>query len=538
MGSASDVHPARKILAVVTVGGSSNSAPILEICQILAQRGHAIEFATLKGREELVQPYSFVSTVHIVDRTLTAEEDEQLYLQITSWNHRTYAGRRDIMRFQKFLDSFWPETYRGLKKIVESTRPDFIFTDYQSVASRDIAAEYCIPVAAMWPQMPWFMAPQKWIPGVPGFQVRCLTSEHASMYDRLFEQSFILRWAPNFIDIYYCTRKMRRAAGVKTMPFMKLKPDYLVFVNSFFGLEPSKDLPPLIHAAGPILSDEWKPLEEEHESFLRDKKSVAYVAFGSHLILRFAIVEKILEGLADAMRDGYIDGVVWGMRAAAQNQILHSIDLASSPMVSGIKVVDLVQNKNPAWLFLEYAPQRGLLEHHSIKLFLTHAGASSANEGLYHGVPMLSMAINADQIQNSLRLVAAGVALGVDKHDFSALEIFRKVEAIIQDPDHEIQRNVRRMQRIAHVTCRRKHLAADLVEEHMYDWDLRFELTASSGLNCGRGKMLSPMHLQTADARISWLKATNTDQWLIVLGICAFVGMLWRFGPFVVMAGL
>ena len=29
MGSASDVHPARKILAVVTVGGSSNSGAVL-----------------------------------------------------------------------------------------------------------------------------------------------------------------------------------------------------------------------------------------------------------------------------------------------------------------------------------------------------------------------------------------------------------------------------------------------------------------------------------------------------------------------------
>lgn len=163
-------------------------------------------------------------------------------------------------------------------------------------------------------------------------------------------------------------------------------------------------------------------------------------------------------------------------------------------------------------------------------LFLTHAGPSSANEGLYHGVPMLAMPIGGDQIQEAMRLVAAGVATSLKKNAFSAEELSRAVEKLLTDCDGEFSRNVLRMQRIAHVTARRKHLAADLIEEFLYDWGLRFELDPDDqpgrelpGSNGGRGKELSPMHLQTADARMSWLKANNIDLWLISFAVCAVI---------------
>ncbi|KZF22094.1 glycosyltransferase family 1 protein [Xylona heveae TC161] len=475
MTSEFEVHPPRKILVVVTVGGSTNSAPILEICRILAERGHTIDFATLAAREGLVKPYPFVSAVHIVGRAITAPEDEQLYMRLSQWDNRSYRGRKDYLQCKKFYDSFWPETYRGLKHVVLTTKPNFIFADYQLDAARDVATECCIPLAMLWPQMPWLLAPQSWIPGVPGTQTRCLTSEHASMYDRVFEQTYFLRYAPNLIDLYTWTKKLRRANGVNTMPSLKPHPDHLVFVNSFFGFEPPKPLPPLMLAAGPVLSETWAPLDEASENFLQLKKSVAYVAFGTHVILALNIVEKLLEGLADAMRQGHIDGV----------------------------------NVSSSWLFLEDAPQRALLNHQSVTLFLTHAGPSSANEAIFHGVSMLSMAIYGDQIHNSMRLVEAGVALAINKHSFTASEVTNSIESILTDTDGEFSRNVQRMQRIATVASRRKHVAADLVEEHMYDWELRFEHewpndTDVEGLvNGGRGKELGKMHLQTADARMS-----------------------------------
>ncbi|KAI4248186.1 MAG: hypothetical protein LQ352_005991, partial [Teloschistes flavicans] len=149
------------------------------------------------------------------------------------------------MKGKKFFDSFWTSSYHGLRSVVESSRPDFIFADYQVEAAKDIAFECQIPLATMWPQMPWMMLPAKYIPGQPGMQQRCLTSEHATIWDRLYDSTYLLRSAPVFLDYLWWTRRMRRAAGVYRMPKMQSKPDYLLFVNAMFGIEVPKDLPPL-----------------------------------------------------------------------------------------------------------------------------------------------------------------------------------------------------------------------------------------------------------------------------------------------------
>ncbi|OTB06092.1 glycosyltransferase family 1 protein [Hypoxylon sp. CI-4A] len=516
-----NIHPSRKILVVVTVGGSTNSAPIFEVCQILADRGHVIEFATLSGREHYARPYPFVSKVHIIGRAITAEEDEQLYLKLGNWDNTSVASRSGYWSCKKFYDSFWSENYRGLKQLVDGSPPDFIFSDYQTEAPKDVATEYSIPLAEMWPQMPWLMAPQPWIPGLVGAQERCMTSENANMFDRLFEQSHILRDAPNFIDYYLWARKMRRDNGVATMPAIKSKPDHVVLVNSFFGSEVPKDLPPLMMAAGPILSDNnWEKLDERQARFLENKKAVLYLALGTHVILTPGVIEKIFQGLTYAMKDGHIDGVVYAVRDVARKQFVP----LQQTIVSGVTVSELLQNKHDSWLFLDHAPQRAILNDSSVKLFFSHVGASSANEGLYHGVPMLCMGICGDGLPRAIRLEQAGVALSIDKNDFSSAEVAEKIGTIIKDYDGEFTRNTRRMQRIAHVASRRKYAAADLIEEHMYDWELRFEHHPQEPkkdylVNGRRGKELSPMHLQTADMRMPWLKATNLDQKLIFLGL-------------------
>lgn len=529
----------------MTTSFPSPPAPILEICRILADRGHTIEFATLSGRQSLVDAHPFVKKVHFVGRAITPAEDERLYLRFSRWDNRSFAGRRDYIQCKKFYDSFWTETFRGLERVIRDAHPDLVFSDFQAEASRDAAVACCVPLAVMWPQMPWLLAPQPWVPGVPGTQTRCLTSEApATMYDRLFEQSYFFRYAPHLIDLYLWTRKMRRREGVTTMPPMKPKPDHIVLVNSFFGMETPKDLPPLMMAAGPVLSPEWQPLDQSHLDFLRGKKSVLFFALGTHVILRYEVLKKLLTGLADAMSEGLVDGIVWAMRATARKQLAGAsaeADDASATFL-GLPLPKLLAGAHPSWVFLDHAPQRAFLKHESVKLFFTHSGPSSANEGLYHGVPMLAMPIFGDQINNAMRLERAGVGLRLEKHDFAAAEVTAKLRAILADADGSFARNVLRLQRIATVASRRKFAAADLIEEHMYDWGLRFEREVplleggppateggGGGGNGGRGRQLSPMHLETADMRMSWLRANNVDQLLILLAAASGLIFAYHF---------
>lgn len=137
---------------------------------------------------------------------------------------------------------------------------------------------------------------------------------------------------------------------------------------------------------------------------------------------------------------------------------------------------------------------------------------------------MLSMGIFSDQIANSARLLAGGVAESLNKFGFTSDEIYDKAKKILESEKETYSQNVLRLQRIAHVASRRKYHAADLIEELMYDNELRFK----------DGKELRPMHLQTADMRMSAFKAKNWDLYAVSgLALAAVVGSTWMAGHFV-----
>lgn len=440
------------------------------------------------------------------------------------------------MNGKKFYDSFWTSSYHGLKTVIQESRPDFLFADYQVEAAKDVALECQIPSATMWPQMPWMMLPAKYIPGQPGMQQRCLTSEHATLWDRLYDGSYLLRSAPVFLNYLWWTRRMRRAAGVYQMPKMQSKPDYLLFVNAMFGIEVPKDLPPFVNAVGPILSDNYSPLTPELEQFLLAYDRVLYVAFGTPVTLPFTTISKIIEAININISCGYLNGVIWALRSTARKQITSSafakptISISNNGKGTVITYEDLLANKHPQYHFLDFAPQRAILAHRSTQLFLTHAGPSSANESLFHGVPMIAMGIYGDQLPNSMRLSAAGVAETVSKDDPAlASTLSAKIRHVVEDSEGRYALEVLRLQRIAVSASKRKALAADLVDEVMYDHELRFEVDG-----VGQRRERRPMYLQTADMRMSWWRVNNVDLWLVVGAACGLLmgltGIGWRIG--------
>ncbi|KAI1072876.1 hypothetical protein LB507_011465 [Fusarium sp. FIESC RH6] len=533
--------PRAKILVVVTVGGSTNSAPILDICSILAARGHTIDFATLSGREKLVANYPFVQKVHIVGPAISAEEDEKHYILFSRWNWNTVQGKKDIVKGKIAFDAFWPFTYRGLKEVVTTTRPDFIFSDFHVEAALDICNEFRLPHAVMWPQMPWLMMPQKYIPGQPGMQQRCLTSEHASIYDRLFEMTFLLRSAPFFLRWVFWTRAMRRKEGVAPRPKLS-KPDWLVFLNNFYGMETPRDTPPLVHPVGPILADSYPPLDGDIKKFVETHQKVALVAFGTHVILDEEKIFRIINGLSYAITSGLIDGVVWALSARSRGRLDTSIRVPSSHL-SHLTIEQLFSNQDESWHFATWVPQRSVLEHASTVIFFTHAGPSSVNESIFHGVPMVAMGIFGDQMVTTLRLERSGIAVRLDKETFDAASLTTAIRTILLLDSESFQRNVRRMQRIAIVGSRKKHFAANLIEEHLYDWDGRFERSLldlkdsenSDGFTSQtsdpndvypRGRELRPMHLQTPDVRMSWIKLNNIDIALLLFAPLGLVALI------------
>lgn len=498
------------------------TAPILELGRVLAERGHTIEFATLDGQENWVKPdeYNFVTFVHLLGPGPTAEQLDGHYRRMQGWD--ISKGVAPVLRSKAMWDAFWPQTYHGLKRIMDDpeTRPSAIIADFFVEAANDIHVEYNLPIAVVSPTWPLLQLPCSYIPGHPMLRLPgTMTSENASLLLRIRNELVIL---PDLLEIRKLLgayQKMRDAHGVHYAPHRPKKPDYLIFVNSFNGLEIPRDLPPTCAPIGPLLSPTWAPLDSEFSAFLETHNSVLYIALGTHIILPHEHAVSIINGVSKLIDEGLIDGVIWAMAKTNRADLDQTVgfQFKDNNGEKQITLGEMLEGGHPAWLFSLFAPQRAILDHPSTKLYFTHGGGSSANEALFHGKPVLSMGIFSDQIENTTRLVAGGVGESLSKLDFTTDELYTKAKQIlVSGEEGHYQRNVLRLQRIAHVAARRKYYAADLVEELVYDNELRF------GKN---GTVLRPMHLQTADSRMPLYKVLNLDMYAVgFLGISTLVG--------------
>ncbi|KAI4101562.1 MAG: hypothetical protein L6R37_004888 [Teloschistes peruensis] len=500
--------PARnRILVVATAGGLTNAGPILEISKILAARGYDIDFGTLQGQEHFAKPYPFISRVHTLGPGVPINVEEREYLRMTEWD--IAKGFGPVMQTKQFLDSSWPYVYSALSAIMTDPqrRPDLILGDYLVDAVRDMQIEYDIPIAMHWPQMPFMALPASYIPGHAGLQIEVMTSEHATIRQRLINELVPLRIAPAAIRYKRWLRQMRKAAGVHRMLATPRKPDHLMLVNSFFGVEVPKDLPPNVVAIGPVLADKYDGLDDAMVQFLEIHRRVLYIALGTHVLLGGGALEKILEGVMSSLGDTLIDGVIWSIREMARRQFnLKATARTSSGKLSSVQ--ELLDGHDPSFRFFEFAPQRALLAHPSIRCYLTHGGASSTNESVYHGVPTVTIGIYFDQLQNAIRLRDAGVSVPLDKLRFTAQDLSSAIASIMQDSSGSFRQNCQRLKQVAGVASRRKFLAADMIEEVLFDHQGRRD-----GPESGR-----PLHLQTADMRMPYWKANNWDLFALIGG--------------------
>ncbi|KAF9875051.1 UDP-Glycosyltransferase/glycogen phosphorylase [Colletotrichum karsti] len=528
----------RRVLVVVTAGGYTNAAPVLEIARILASRGYTVEFGTLAGRETWIKDCPFVSRFHVLGPALPSSVEEAKYLQMSNWSSDNWGTKFEA---RKFLESSWPDVYRSLTRLAENadTRPDFILADYWVDAARDVSSDHDIPLAMLWPQMPTAMLHAPYIPGTPGLQIEVLSSEYASLWQRFHSGIAIYTSALHYYRYLRWRKKMRLEAGVsRPLPSLR-KPDYLCLVNSMFGLEIAKDVPPNVAAIGPVLSDEVKSIAEPYASFLEKRRRVLYISLGTHVLLSWASLKKLLLGALAALEAGSIDGIIWPMRPMARKQMDCNssipVRLSQSQEIRYMSVSELLMGSHPSVLFVDFAPQRALLEDRRVAIFLSHGGPASANEALFAGVPLITLAVYFDQVQNEMRLRDAGVSIPLSKDKFSAEDVETAIGDLVLDKlsDGPIAANVDRLQKLARIASRRKSLAADLIEEVMVDSEGRRREQLAEDLSLGeKGKGWGKrkkrhMHLQPADVRMPAWKARNWDLYgLCMAATLCFVGLV------------
>jgi MGT family glycosyltransferase len=83
----------------------------------------------------------------------------------------------------------------------------------------------------------------------------------------------------------------------------------------------------------------------------------------------------------------------------------------------------------PNFIVKNYVPQTDVLQY--TKLFITHGGMNSTNEGLYYGVPLIVIPQSADQPIIAGRVADIGAGIQLQMQSLSANQLREAVDHVL-----------------------------------------------------------------------------------------------------------
>ncbi|KAK0655638.1 hypothetical protein B0T16DRAFT_397400 [Cercophora newfieldiana] len=330
----------------------------------------------------------------------------------------------------------------------------------------------------VWPQMPYDAVSRWYLPGIPGIQIDTVSRKRTSLWTQLWQLWNTLCAIPATIYDDESTRAMRRKMGMNyALPDIS-KPNHLILVNSFWGLETPKEVPPLIASVGPILPEWYPSLDDDSSIFFHVHKRVVYLSFGTHTLMAPKQLEALLRALISLGRQRLIDRVLWAATDSQLKEFPQNLEVGGLT----IDISWLTANKQMDWRFTNISNQRAVLATPKTALFITHGGDGSINEAFLDGeAPLLVMDVPFDAPSIGTRVERAGVGLQIDTTSdasFSEEEITEKCRALLTDEDDKFATNLKKMKRMAQLGAKGKEFTADLIEEMMVDWKLGHERPA------------------------------------------------------------
>ncbi|XP_030374414.1 UDP-glucuronosyltransferase 2B10 [Scaptodrosophila lebanonensis] len=100
---------------------------------------------------------------------------------------------------------------------------------------------------------------------------------------------------------------------------------------------------------------------------------------------------------------------------------------------------DELPNKSDNIYTSPLLPQREVLAHPNVKLFITHGGLLSIIEAAYYGVPMIGLPLYYDQFSNVERMKQAGGAKSLDLYNINVAQLMETITELIYNPRYSRQ---------------------------------------------------------------------------------------------------
>ncbi|KAK1268805.1 Anthocyanidin 3-O-glucosyltransferase 2 [Acorus gramineus] len=208
----------------------------------------------------------------------------------------------------------------------------------------------------------------------------------------------------------------------------------LVVLNTFDGLNPAvlSDLKTKFRQClplGPINLLAPLPPEPDRESCLswlerHEPRTVVFISFGTIMTPPAHELAFLARGLESARVP-----FLWSMRDAGRAKLPHGF-------------LERVKGRG---LVVGWAPQRAVLAHRAVAVFVTHCGWNSVLESLAGGVPMIGRPFIGDQRINA-RVVSHewGIGVGFDAGFVSEKAVKAALEVMVRSPVGEEMREMAR----------------------------------------------------------------------------------------------
>lgn len=484
----------------------SHSLPYLQVLLHLAARGYRVlTLVDARNADWLEAAYGSAFTVERIPPSLTEElwgDFDKKILDVAEHGDLPATMARLL---GSMGSDFAKALYAWTKKRAAELQPSLFVVDMFYGFVADICDELGISYVATSSGLVPGMAETPWtrpLYTTDGLPTTLRMSLAARLHAAAVEPAGMLAAAlPALIE----GARVRRALGVTAPRAEQANPadrfrGRLSLINTFYGHETPRLTPANVRLIGPVRSGgaatAAHTLEGEFADFVRARGGkdarLVLLSFGQNCCVSTPRLVEILGGLKRLLAKGAIDGAVWSVSLTPEQSLIDA----------GLRDPEQC---DPALIMVRsWVPQKVLLEHPAVRVFVSHGGTESSSEAFFAGKPIVSVPHFSDQPHNSRLIEEAGAGLFLSKRDLTADKVEAALERVVSEPSFAAA--ARRLRALAVSSGR-------LATERAAD-ELEFVLHYGDA------------HLQPQGDQMSWLKRNNVDLYLAmaVIGVGAAAG--------------
>ncbi|KAL5244409.1 hypothetical protein ACI65C_011819 [Semiaphis heraclei] len=391
------------ILAISTIGGRSHWNFMEGIIRALTEHGH-----------------------QVTALTAFPNGDRENYTEIDVSNETSFLLRLDINFVKKQLTSYFDLTRfvnynsrNSCKILYENNFIKSILTDTKSnfdVIFIELRASECVSYLSAKLDIPLiYVTPPPLISflerSVLGYYPNPAVVSHV-LADHSIPRTLIERFT-NTILLFFTTfwiqynSWLSKIVDKESFDLIEPVKPSIIFSNAHFITDASKPIPPSVIQVGGIHLSPPKKIPDDILEFIENSP---------HGVIVFTLGSVV---------------AVSSIRETIRNDIMKV--LSEVPQRVLLKYEDEMIDKPENIMIKKWFPQRDILMHPNVKLFISHGGISGVYEAVDAGVPVLGFPVFFDQPRNLKHLEDAGMAISMNLDSVSEDAFMKAVLELVNN---------------------------------------------------------------------------------------------------------